>query len=128
MSINIRKLIVLTGAILLMAAGTGCQQIQNIITTPTPQPQVLIVGVWQRTTPRGLNAFSTLMPDQIEFLKDGTWLVPGSGILNGKYMVLDAKRLKLEGLNVVFIPNFTVSATSLILQDGDTVVSYSKSQ
>ena len=125
MKFNIRRLIVITGAILVMAATAGCQQIQNIIATPTPTPQSLIIGVWQRTTARATSAFSIAMPDQVEFLPDGSWVVPGSGILNGKYAILDARRIKLEGFSLIFTPNFTITTGgALSFEDNGTIVAY----
>lgn len=107
----------------------GCSSLTQLIATPTPLPQVLLIGTWQRTTPRSMGPFSVLLPDQIEFLQDGTWLVPGSGVLNGKYTILDQRRLKVEGFNIVYTPNFTVTSSGdLSLEDSGVTVQFTKSK
>jgi hypothetical protein len=105
----------------------GCNSVTELIATSTPTPQALLIGKWNRTSSRDVNAFSVLLPDQIEFLQDGTWLVPGSGVLNGKYTVLEPHRMKLEGFSIIYTPSFTVTMQGdLTIEDSGIAVEYSK--
>ncbi len=54
-------------------------------------------------------------PTTPQVLQDGTLLVPGSGILNGKYAILDPRRLKIEGFTV------TVAGDPALEESGVTV-------
>ncbi len=107
----------------------GCDALSAVVSppTPTPAPAQLIVGRWERVTARKLTPpISALLPDQVEFLKDGTWVVPGSGVINGRYAFLDPGRVKLEGLGVVFTPgvSFTPSGASMVLDEGGEKVEF----
>ena len=125
----IRKRTVVVCAMLSVMLITGCSSLSQLFATPTPTPQALLIGRWQRTTPRSLDPFSVLLPDKIEFLQDGTWLVPGTGVINGKYAVLEPHRLKLEGFSIVYTPNFTVTTSgNLWLEDGGVTVQYTRSK
>jgi hypothetical protein len=109
---------------------TGCAPLSALLATPTPvpTPRDLIVGKWERVTARKISPpFSAVMPDQIEFLKDGTWVVPGTAVVNGKYSFLEPARIKVEGsIGIVFMPavSITPSGGSMVLTEVGEPVEY----
>lgn len=109
---------------------SGCDALSAALATPTPVPTArqLIVGRWERVTARKPTPpFALLMPDSLEFLADGSWVVPGSGFLNGKYSFQEASKIKIEGFSaVVFTPEVTItpSGGSMVLSEAGERVEY----
>jgi hypothetical protein len=85
-----------------------------------------IVGTWQRVTPSD-NLFSFFTwADQIEFLKDGTFVLPGFNNTSGTYSFPENGRIKLEGPSGAVTYKFSLSGDKLIFEEDGQTIEYQR--
>lgn len=84
-----------------------------------------IVGTWQRVTP--VDTFSFLaLSDQIEFLKDGTFILPNFNNASGTYSFPESDRIKFEGPYGAATYRFSVSDDKLIFEENGQMIEYQR--
>ncbi len=98
----------------------------SIALTGCGSQQSAIVGTWERVTPADQVPISFWGMEQIEFLSDGTFVLPEFNNLSGKYSFPESDRIRLETTEVSFTYKFTLSGDRLVFDDGETTVEYKR--
>jgi hypothetical protein len=86
-----------------------------------------LVDTWQRTTtPKNTDFSFFSVAERIEFLKDGTFVVPSLDNASGSYSFPEKGRIKLEGSYGSAVYNFTQSKNTLIFEVDGEMVEYKR--
>ena len=108
------SLAILLVVIALTIALTGCGGQQSAI-----------VGTWERVTSDTTVGFSFFgFAKQIEFLKDGTFVIPTFNNQSGKYSFPESDRIKFEGSAGSAVYKFTISGSTLTFEESGKIVEY----
>ncbi len=82
-------------------------------------------GAWERITPENEDELSFLtVAEQIEFLNDGTFVLPKFMNQSGSYSFPENGRIKFEGAFGAAVYKFTVSGDTLIFDENDRILEY----
>jgi len=88
----------------------------------------MLIGSWNRVTPEEKAGLFFAFAEQIEFLKDGTFVLPKFMNQSGKYSFPENNRIKFEGASGVAVYKFTLSGDTLAFQEGDQTIEYRRGE
>ncbi len=89
-------------------------------------PKSAILGTWERVTPAE-DLFSFLSwASQIEFLEDGTFVLPQFMNLSGKYSFPQSDRIQFEISNGSITYKFTLSGDKLMFEEKGKTIEYKR--
>jgi hypothetical protein len=97
---------------------------QAPVAAPAQGSSQSLVGTWNRLTPEDKAGLFFAFAEQIEFLKDGTFVLPRFMNQSGKYSFPENNRIKFEGASGVAVYKFTLSGDTLVFQEGDQTIEY----
>lgn len=86
--------------------------------------QSAIVGTWDRVTPQAQSTLNFMFMEQIEFLSNGTFVLPKFNNMSGKYSFPESDRIKIETSNGSWTYKFTLSGDRLVFDDGGKTIEY----
>jgi hypothetical protein len=111
----IKSTILLSVCVALFLTGCGSSSQSNLY------------GTWERTTPGDQLGWSIFaLADRIEFLKDGTFVIPTANNASGTYSFPEDGRIKFEGQYGAAVYKFTLSGDTLIFYDDGKQVEYKR--
>ncbi|WP_423222333.1 hypothetical protein [Candidatus Amarolinea aalborgensis] len=95
---------------------------------PEPSGSQSLIGTWERITSEDKAGLFFAFAERIEFLKDGTFVLPRSMNQSGKYSFLESDRIKFEGSSGAAVYKFALSGNSLVFQEGDQSIEYRRTE
>ena len=93
-----------------------------------PSGSQSLIGTWERITSEDKAGLFFAFAEQIEFLKDGTFILPKYMNQSGKYSFPENDRIKFEGSSDAAVYKFALSGNSLVFQEGDQSIEYRRTE